>query len=79
MKIKKTPETKAERFKRLAESRVNRALKEIQLIGNLANKNNYEFTSEQASKIVAALSAEVRAVKQRFGDANSSSEGGFRL
>lgn len=52
-------ETKAEKFKRLAESRVEKALTAIALIRGLSNKGNYEYTPEQADKIGAALEAEV--------------------
>ena len=35
-------ETKKEKFTRLAEARTNAALKQIALLGNLANTSNYE-------------------------------------
>ena len=57
---------KAAKFVELANKRVNKALKDIQLIGNLANRQNYEFTDEQAKKIVRALQQEVDIVKQNF-------------
>jgi len=57
---------KAAKFVELANKRVNKALKDIQLIGNLANRQNYEFTNEQAKKIVRALQQEVDVVKQSF-------------
>lgn len=57
---------KAAKFVELADKRVNRALKNIQLIGNLANRQNYDFTDEQAKLIIKALQLEVEAVKQSF-------------
>lgn len=57
---------KAEKFVELANKRVNKALKDIQLIGNLANRQNYDFTEDQAKKIVRALQQEVDTVKQSF-------------
>ena len=45
----------AEKFKGLAEKRVNRAIKNIKLIGNLSNKSNYSYTEHDARKIHAAL------------------------
>ena len=44
-----------EKFKELAEKRVIRAVKDLRLIGNLANKNNYVFEPADADKIIAAL------------------------
>ena len=38
-------------FVKLAENRVSRALKDIQLIGNLSNKSNYSYTDEDVKKI----------------------------
>ena len=43
---------KRQKFIELAESRVNRAIKDIRLIGNLANKNSYEYSEDDARKIV---------------------------
>jgi hypothetical protein len=46
------PETKEEKFIRLAQKRVTRALRDIRLIGNLGS---YPHTGEQAAKITSAL------------------------
>ena len=70
---------KAEKFIELANKRVNRALKDVQLVGNLANKQNYEFTDEQAKKIVKALQQEVELVRQSFLTATDASKGEFKL
>ena len=48
-------ESDRRKFVELAESRVNRALKDIKLIGNLSNKSNYSYTDEDAAKIHRAL------------------------
>ena len=55
-----------EKFVRLAEARVTRALKDIKLIGNLSNKSNYVYTEEDAKKIVSALKKAVDDTKARF-------------
>ena len=39
-----TDSRKMEKFEELAEKRVSDTLKKLQLIGNLANKNNYDYT-----------------------------------
>ena len=57
---------KQAKFRELAESRVNRALNDIRLIGNLANRNNYEYSEEEATKIIAALEGEVKGLKSKF-------------
>ncbi len=54
------------KFVKLASARVNKALKDIQLIGNLANRSNYDYTDEDVAKIFKALNEEMSACKKRF-------------
>lgn len=54
------------KFVKLASARVSKALKDIQLIGNLSNRSNYDYTDEDVAKIFKALSAEVSACKRKF-------------
>ena len=70
---------KATKFIELANNRVNRALRDIKLVGNLANRQNYEFTDEQAKKIVKVLQQEVDALKQSFTSTGESGKNDFRL
>jgi len=62
----KVEESKSDKFKRLANSRTSKALDAIASIGGLAAKNNYEYTPEQVSKIVTALTAEIAKVSDKF-------------
>lgn len=55
-----------EKFVRLANKRVSNALKAIQLIGNLSNKSNYDYTEEDVQKILKALQDEFAACRKRF-------------
>ncbi len=55
-----------DKFKRLANSRVSAALKAIQLVGNLSNKSNYDYTDDDVAKIFKALQEEITACKKRF-------------
>ena len=71
-------ETPHDKFRRLAESRVNRALNDIRLIGNLSNKNNYDYTSEEVDKIFRALDSELKQVRARFLE-GARRESEFRL
>lgn len=57
---------KTRKFRELAEKRVNNAIKQIQLIGNLSNKYNYEYTEEEVKKIINALKAEIRNLEIKF-------------
>ena len=53
-------------FIKLAEKRVNNAIKQVRLVGNLSNKGNYTYTDSQANKIINTLSAELNEMKARF-------------
>ena len=46
---------KRAKFVELANKRVNRAIKDLELVANLANRRNYDFDEEQAKKIVKVL------------------------
>lgn len=70
---------KREKFVELAEKRVNNAIKQIQLIGNLSNTGNYEFHEADYQKIFRAIDAEVREMKRRFTDSAVGSKGKFSL
>lgn len=71
-------ETHHDRFRRLAEARVNRALNDIRLIGNLSNRNNYDYTSEEVDRIFRALDSELKQVRARFLE-GARGETEFRL
>ena len=68
-----------EKFVKLANSRVNKALKEIKLIGNLANKTYYEYTNADIDKMFNALKKEIRSSQDRFGSNNNRSEQSFSI
>ncbi len=59
-------EADREKFVKLAEARVAKALKAIQLIGNLSNRSNYDFTDEDVSKIFKAINDEITSCRRRF-------------
>ena len=67
-----------QKFVRLAEARVTRALKDIQLIGN-SNKSNYAYTDEDAKKIIAALKKAVDETKSRFETRGEPEKEAFKL
>lgn len=54
------------KFVDLAKKRVSKALKDIQLIGNLSNRSNYDYTEEDVAKILKALSDELSACRKKF-------------
>ena len=56
------------KFVELATKRVNKALDQIRLVGNLSNRMTYEYSEEEAKKILRALQKEIDTVKSKFGD-----------
>lgn len=70
---------KREKFVELAEARVSRALQAIRVVGNLSNRNNYEYTEDDIRKIVKALTAEVDAMQARFRSTDSRVRPEFKL
>ena len=77
--ISKNVESKRDKFVRLAERRTSVALRAIRLIGNLSNKNNYDYTQADAKKISAALARELEELKRRFESPSGRSVQDFTL
>jgi hypothetical protein len=71
-------ESKADKFKRLAGKRVNKALNGIRGIGNLGG-GGYESTAEQREKIEKALNDALAVALDQLNRAKSASEPGFTL
>jgi len=72
-------EADRKKFVELAEKRVNRALKDIKLIGNLSNRSNYSYEDKDAKAIIAALNKAVSEVKARFDRKGDEAESVFKL
>lgn len=70
---------KREKFVKLAEQRVNRALREIRLIGNLSNRSAYESTDDDVKKIFRVIQKELESARSRFGDGDGSAGASFKL
>ncbi len=63
-------ESKNEKFKRLAENRVNNVLYQVKLIGNLSNKSNYDYSDEDILKIIRSLKNAVNDLEIQFKSKN---------
>lgn len=55
-----------ERFIELANKRVTNAIRQIRLVGNLANRRSYDYSEADAKKILRALQQEINILKSRF-------------
>ena len=70
---------KREKFVELAEARVNRTIKDLQLIGNLSNRSAYDFSEADVRKIFTAIQKAADAAKARFSRDGETGGGEFRL
>ncbi|MFJ7735617.1 hypothetical protein ACIQ2D_04665 [Lysinibacillus sp. NPDC097287] len=70
---------KMDKFEELAEKRVSEALKKLQLIGNLSNKNNYDYTETHVKQIIDTLESEIKALKNKFSEESKSRKTEFKF
>jgi hypothetical protein len=64
-------ETKKERFKRVAEKRVQNIINSIRSLSGLSNKKVYEWEVVQLEKIWEAVEKEIENCKENFNDPES--------
>lgn len=68
-----------DKFIQLAEKRVTRTIKDLRLVGNLSNRNNYEYTERDVSQILSALDAEIKKLRMQFKGDDSQPEVSFKI
>ncbi len=61
------PDSKREKFVRLAEGRTQAALNAIRKIGNLSNRRAYSYSEADIRKIVKVLRDAVTEAERKFG------------
>jgi hypothetical protein len=71
--------SKHEKFRDLAEKRTNRALDAIRRIGNLSNRQLYEFREDEVRKVTKALKDAVAEIEAKFTGPRRQSEHKFKL
>jgi hypothetical protein len=60
------PESRNDRFRRLAATRGDRLIREIALLGNLSNRKNYDYSFEEVESLFGPIEAELREVRAMF-------------
>ena len=78
MPEKLTPKNNSEHFIELVNKRVPKALKALELVGNLGNKSNYTYSKSQSDQIKKALRDKVNEVCRKF-EKNSAKKDLFKL
>ncbi len=66
--------TKRERFTKVASYRTNLVIKYLKLLGNCSNKNNYDYTDSEISKVFSAIDEQIRIAKLRFKSKRNNSD-----
>ena len=56
------------KFKEIGERRVSRAIEAIRLVGNLANRSNYDYSEDDVKQLTRALQDALQNVKAKFAD-----------
>ena len=69
---------KRKRFIKIAESRVNKILTNLDSLGKCSNTRNYEYTDVEVRKIFREIERKVKEVKIQF-QGESRRKGRFRL
>ncbi len=59
-------ESKADKFVRLGEYRVNKVIEAIGRLENLSNRSSYEYTEEQVEAMFSMMEKRLSEVKGRF-------------
>lgn len=70
---------KHQKFRELASNRTDKALEAIERIGNLSNRQLYEWDIGEVRKILKALRDEVAKVEARFEAPNTKRRDRFTL
>ena len=69
---------KRDRFVRVAESRVNKILYNLDNLGKCANRRSYEYSDEEVRKIFREIDRKIREVKYQFQETQQK-QGKFHL
>lgn len=54
------------KFKRLAESRMNKVLQSLNNLSKLSNRQNYEYNEIEVKQIINTLKSEVNNIEKQF-------------
>ena len=75
----KEKETNRERFVRIAESRTQKIIDMIELLGNCSNQYNYEYTQKDVEKMFSAIESALKSSKARFTTESTNKDTRFKF
>jgi hypothetical protein len=70
---------KREKFEELAEKRVTETVKKMRLIGNLSNRNNYDYTDEHVKQVLSKLEEELKILRAKFSEGDREKVSTFKF
>ncbi len=69
---KKNVNIKRDRFKNVAAKRVQKVLDSMESLSRCANRNNYEYSDEDVSKLLKAIKEQMRTLELAFTEKSKS-------
>ena len=72
-------ETKADKFERLAELRINAIIGELRKLGNLSNTRNYHYTEQHVGQMFSTLNRSLSGTKKLFTENSNSKQQNFKF
>ncbi|MCL0031668.1 hypothetical protein M1N55_06535 [Dehalococcoidia bacterium] len=71
MMINNNDSKKKQQFRKLAEIRMTNALRDLRLIGNLADTRNYGINPDESIQMIGALQKALHEVRKKFSYENN--------
>lgn len=69
-----------DRFEKVASNRVQRIIDTVNLLGNCANKNNYDYTVKDVELMFREINRTLKETKILFDkELNKTNKGGFKF
>jgi len=72
-------ESRHDKFRRLAQPRVEKVLNDLRVLGNLASKSRYEYTQEEVDRMFESIDARLQEVKTKFGRKQAEEKESFEF
>ena len=76
---RRLPSNKHAKFRQVAIKRINKAIENLQLVRKLANRSLYDYSTQDAQKIISALEHEFEAIKTAFAGSAKARKDQFTL
>ena len=76
---KKNQTLKRDRFTNVAGRRVQKVLDSIDSLSKCANRNNYDFTNEDVTKMIKAIKEKVRLLESSYTSNTKTTKNSFQF